>query len=472
MLDELIAGLREDDTRPALAGRCTRGELADLTHGYSVALREKGLAPGDTIGLAVRPGARSLATMLAAYRTGLRIAVLDPTAGPDVLRARLALATPRLILADAAAQAVAGRLAPLARRAHLALPALDTLAPVVTVGRRLPGGPPTLRPLSGPLPPAYDGDGDAVIVFTSGTTSRPRAVVHTRRSLSAGMTAVRDLVRPLPGVPVLGGTFFVLLPSLASGAPVALPARRGLGRQIRALEPQATYLTPPHLRAALADGVRFTGRVYSGSAPVSAALLASVRAAGAREAWGVYALTEVFPAAAVESAEKAAFTGEGDLVGAPLPGVTASVDAGGQLLLSGATAAGRYLGEQPFTQVATGDRGRVDDGRIVLGGRLKDMILRRAENIYPGLYEPSLHIPGVELALLVGVPTGDGDERVVAVIQPAAGASEAGLRVALRDPLARMGAARPDAVVFARIPLAGRSRKPDRRATAQLAANA
>jgi len=322
------------------------------------------------------------------------------------------------------------------------------------------------------MPAGFEGDGDAVIVFTSGTTSRPRAVVHTRRSLSAGMIAVRDLVRPKPGVPVLGGTFFVLLPSLASGAPVALPARRGLARQMRSLSPQATYLTPPQLRSALAGGVRFTGRVYSGSAPVSAGLLTAVRAAGASEAWGVYALTEVFPAAAVESAAKAAWTGDGDLAGALLPGVTATTDAEGQVLLAGPTAADRYLGEEPFDRVATGDLGRVDGGRVVLGGRLKDMILRGAENIYPGLYEPALHVPGVELALLVGVPAADGDERVVAVVQPAAGTTDQQVREALRGPLSRMGAARPDALLLARIPLSGRSRKPDRAATARLAANA
>ncbi|GAA2649670.1 class I adenylate-forming enzyme family protein [Paractinoplanes durhamensis] len=472
MLTDLIGSLREGDDRQALAGRVTRGELATLTHGYAVALREQGLSAGDTIGLAVRPGARSLATMLAAYHLGLRIAVLDPTAGPDVLKARLALAAPRLILADATAQAVAGRLAPLARRAHLALPELGALAPVRTIGRRLPGAPPPLRPLAGPPPAGFDGDGDAVIVFTSGTTSRPRAVVHTRRSLSAGMTAVHDLVRPVPDVPVLGGTFFVLLPSLAGGAAVALPARWNLGRQIRSLRPQAIYLTPPQLRAALAARVRFTGRVYSGSAPVSAALLRAVRAAGAAEAWGVYALTEVFPAAAIESTDKSAWTGDGDLVGSLLPGVTAVVGDGAELLLSGPTAADRYLGEEPFTQVATGDLGRIADGRVILGGRLKDMILRGAENIYPGLYEPSLHVPGVELALLVGVPAGDGDERVVAVIQPATGGTESAIRSALRDPLSRMGTARPDAIMFARIPLSGRSRKPDRAATSRLAAAA
>ncbi|BCJ55564.1 fatty-acyl-CoA synthase [Actinoplanes sp. NBRC 14428] len=483
MLGDLIAGLREDDPRPAVLGarrggrtvaRATRGDLHRLTTGYAAALHARGLAAGATVGVAVRPGPRSLAVLLAAYHLGLRVAVLDPTAGPDVLLARLALARPELVLADAAAQAVAGWAAPLARRAHLALPDLAALAPAVTIGRRLPGSAPALVPAPGPRPRGFDGDGDAVVVFTSGTTSRPRAVVHTRASLTAGMRTVHDLVRPEPGRPVLGGTFFVLVPSLAGGAPVALPAGRpaALVRQAAGLAPQATYLTPPQLRAALAAGIRFTGRVYSGSAPVSAELLSRVRRAGADEAWGVYALTEVFPAAAVEATAKAAHAGGGDLAGDLLPGVRARTDEGGQLLLAGPNAADRYLGEEPHEWIATGDVGRVEGGRVVLGGRCKDMILRGAENIYPGLYEPALHVPGVELAVIVGVPAGDGDERVVAVVQPVAGASPDAVRAALRAPLARMGAARPDAVMLADVPLAGRSRKPDRAAAARLAAAA
>ncbi|MFI7599565.1 class I adenylate-forming enzyme family protein [Actinoplanes sp. NPDC049681] len=481
MLGDLIASLRDDDPRAAVLGsrrggrtvvRATRGDLHRLVTGYAAALHARGLVAGDTVGVAVRPGPRSLAVLLAAYHLGLRVAVLDPTAGPDVLLARLTLAQPRLVLADAAAQAVAGWAAPLARRAHLALPDLAALAPAVTIGRRLPGSAPALPPAPGPRPRGHDGDGDAVVVFTSGTTSKPRAVVHTRASVTAGMRLVHDLVRPAPERPVLGGTFFVLVPSLSGGAPVALPAGRParLVRQAARLAPQATYLTPPQLRAALAAGIRFTGRVYSGSAPVSAELLARVRRAGADEAWGVYALTEVFPAAAVEATAKARHEGDGDLAGELLPGVRARTDAHGQLLLAGPNAAHRYLGEEPREWIATGDIGRVRDGRVVLGGRCKDMILRGAENIYPGLYEPALHVPGVELAVLVGVPAGDGDERVVAVVQPAAGVSAEAVRAALRAPLDRMGAARPDSVVLADVPLAGRSRKPDRAAAARLAA--
>ncbi|MGV9879691.1 class I adenylate-forming enzyme family protein [Streptomyces sp. NPDC003006] len=482
MLDTLTHALRRHPDRPAVLGttrtgavrvKATYGDLAALTDRYTTALHARGVARGGTVGVAVRPGPRALAVMLAAHRLGVRAAVLDPGAGPDVLRARLALARPDIVLADATAQAVAGWARPLARRARLALPDLAELGPVATLGPRLPGCAPALDAdvRAVPLPRPVDGDGDAVILFTSGTTSRPRAVVHSRSSLAAGMATVAELVRPQAGRPVLGGTFFVLLPSLASGAPVALPARSTpvLRRQLRRLAPQATYLTPPQLRRLLAEDARFCGRVWAGSAPASAELLTRVKRAGAEEAWGVYALTEMFPAAAVEQADKAAFTGDGDLAGAPLPGVSAKTDASGELLLSGPAARHRYLGEDPDPWVATGDRARLDGGRIVLEGRRKDMILRHAENIYPGLYEPALHIPGVELALLVGVPSGD-DERLVAVVQPGPGVGRDALRSALEGPLERMGAARADAVLLADIPLSGRSLKPDRAATARLAA--
>ncbi|UUY50529.1 acyl--CoA ligase [Streptomyces yangpuensis] len=487
MLDRLDHALRTTrPERPAVLTasrtgasrvRATRGELAELADAFAAALHARGLRAGDTVGVAVRPGPRALAVLLALWRLGLRGAVLDPGAGPDVLRARLALARPALVLADAAAQAVAGWARPLARRAGLALPGLAGLGPVATVGPRLPGCAPALdlgAPRVGvPARAAVDGAADAVIVFTSGTTSRPRAVVHTRASLSAGMATVSSLFDAPGDEPVLGGTFFVLVPALTRGAPVALPAAgtRLLTRQLAGLRPCDTYLTPPRLRDALGAGARFHGRVWTGSAPAGAGLLERVRAAGAAEAWGVYALTELFPAAAVESREKSAFDAAGDLVGTPLPGVRAELDEAGQLLLAGPAARHRYLGEEPDPWVRTGDRARLDaTGRIVLEGRCKDMVLRRAENIYPGLYEPALHVPGVELAVLVGIPADDGDERLVAVVQPQRGADEPALRAALSEPVSRMGTARPDEVLLARIPLSGRSRKPDRAATAALAA--
>ncbi|WP_034272082.1 class I adenylate-forming enzyme family protein [Actinospica robiniae] len=479
MLDTLYRTLRRDPERPALLGHsrgdeprviARRGDIADLADGYAAALYSRhGLRPGDTLGVAARPGLHTLAVMLAAHRLGLRVAALNPAAGPDVMRAGTQLAAPSLIIADALVQAVAGWAAPVARRARIAMPRLDELGPaVVTVGPRRMGCAPALE-TSGCAPaPPFDVDeqSDAVIIFTSGTTAAPRAVVHSRASLAAGMRAVADLVGPNEGSIVLGGTFFVQLPALAGGATVALPALSpgGLGRQIARLKPDETYLTPPEAR----EVRHFTGRVWLGSAPVSARLLGRIRDAGATEAWGVYAMTECFPVSAVEYDEKAAFTAAGDLVGSPLPGVQAKVSETGELLLTGAGVRDRYLGEEPDPWVRTGDRAMITaDGQIVLEGRCKDMVLRNAENIYPGLYEPSLHLPDVESALLVGIPDGDGDERLVAMIQARIGADRKKLLEELEVPFARMGSARPDEVVFATVPLKGRSRKPDREKAAQ-----
>lgn len=488
IIDELDAGLRRDPGGPAVIAATrrgtpvagvTRGDLADLADGYAAALHRRGLQAGQTLGVAVRPGGRSLAILLAARKLGLRVAAIDPTAGAGVLLARLTLAAPELVLADAAAQAVAGWAKPLARRAHLELPRLAAIGPVATVGRRLPGCAPALEPGRAPGGlPDHRGDGDAVVIFTSGTTARPRAVVHTWASLDAGLRAAGGLVRPQPGRPVLGGPLFVLVPALAAGAPVALPARSGHGvaRQLDQLRPQATYLTPPVLRSALAAQARFAGQVWSGSAPVSATLLTRVKKAGAARAWGVYALSELFPAAAVEATEKSAFDGPGDLAGELVPGVAARVDASGQLLLSGPAACDRYLGEQARMWVETGDVARLETGgnrpRVVLAGRCKDMILRGTQNIYPGLYEPALHVRGVSLAVLVGAPAPDADERLGAVVELDPGADRDQVLAALRAQFGRMGAYRPDVILFAQVPLSGRSRKPDRPAAARLIAAA
>ena len=133
----------------------------------------------------------------------------------------------------------------------------------------------------------------------------------------------------------------------------------------------------------------------------------------------VYGLTEMAPVACVDMAEKLAWQGEGDLVGAPLPGSRVRIGEGGELYVGGDWLCGRYLGGEPLTEVATGDLARLDDeGRIVLLGRVKDMIIRGRYNIYPALYEGKIaEIPGVARCALIGVwDERLGDERVVLVL--------------------------------------------------------
>ena len=284
MLDELAAALRRHADRPALlaagpAGRprvlATRGDLADLADGYAAALHHRGLAAGDTLGVAVRPGARALAVLLAAHRLGLRVAVLDPSAGPDVLTARLALARPR-----------AGRgrrRRPGGRRLGAAAGPPGPAGPA-RAGRARPGAhrraaAARLRagaacPRAGRHPTRRGDDGDAVIIFTSGTTSRPRAVVHTRR-------ARRRDARASPTwsgrARRAGARRHVLRAGAGAGqrraggpaGPVAPAARP----PVRPAAP-AGQLPHPAAAAGAARAAAAAHRpVYSGSAPVSATLL-------------------------------------------------------------------------------------------------------------------------------------------------------------------------------------------------------
>lgn len=178
----------------------------------------------------------------------------------------------------------------------------------------------------------------------------------------------------------------------------------------------------------------------------------------------------------------------------------------GELVLSGPSLMAGYLsdvdaGRPPVTEHRTGDLAYRDaDGRIVLVGRNRDMIIRGTVNIYPGLFEPRLRgLPGVADAVLVGVPQPDGDEKVVLVVTaerdpahedasrrtdlpartdapgPTGGRGHAdvppvrtdtALTRAVAEQVARVldHGALPDLVVEAtHLPLAGRSRKPDRR---------
>ena len=213
-------------------------------------------------------------------------------------------------------------------------------------------------------------------------------------------------------------------------------------------------------------------QVLLGAAPVLPPLLRRARAVlPGVEFLAVYGMTEILPVAVATAEEKLAHPGPGDLVGAPLPGVRARVDDEGRLVVGGANL-GHYLGEPRRTEHTTGDLAHIDDdGAIVLHGRATDMIIRGRTNIYPGLHEPAItELPGVAQALLVGVPDAIGDDRVVLALVAAPG-TPPGLDRRVRAALPALidAAALPDEVVLVdAVPVAGRTRKPDRAALVRL----
>jgi long-chain acyl-CoA synthetase len=88
--------------------------------------------------------------------------------------------------------------------------------------------------------------------------------------------------------------------------------------------------------------------------------------------------------------------------------------------------------------LATGDLARRDpDGALFIAGRSKELIIRSGFKVYPLEVETVLNAhPAVTQSAVVGRALPDGNEEVVAFVQPAAG------RVAALDTLAEWAAAR------------------------------
>ncbi|WP_182111586.1 class I adenylate-forming enzyme family protein [Actinotalea sp. JY-7876] len=523
LVHEVLVQCDRHPARVALrAGRVelTYGELGRRVRATAAALRAGGLRDADRVLFSVRPRTEGLVLALGVVAAGGSLVLVDPGSTPELFAARVAAAAPTWAATESLLYALSRPgLAGLARRRGILLPDYARL-PVrhVHAGLRLPGVPRGSRRAralargTAAVEVASRPDLEALVVFTSGTTAAPRAVVHTRGSLGAGTALLRQVCAVAPGDVVRTDQMLLGLPALVSGGTWSLPARApaddvvgfaaGLG------DAAVAFLVPADVTALL-DAV-VAGRVPArgprtglvGGAPVTAALLERAARVLPGTRWvGVYGMTEILPVAVVDGAEKvadAAVTGAGDLVGRPLAGVTARLepvgpdapDGVGELVLGGSSLMRGYLdgdGTEAVAEHRTGDLARWDDaGRLVLVGRTRDMLIRGTTNIYPGLYEPRLaRLPGVGAAFLVGVPrASDGDEQVVLVVVPqGAPPSDGGppalgpgddafvAEVRRRLPEVLDHGAMPDHVLVAdRVPVSGRSRKPDRAALAAAAA--
>ena len=464
----------------------TYRELMRRVEATADALHREGLRAGDRVLFSVRPRPEGIVLALAVVRLGGVIVFVDPGSTPELFGARVTAADPRWAMTEALLYAVSrGPLRHVARSRGLLLPDYASL-PLrhVRSGRWLPGVPGrslSARSLAtgrhggghrrfvAGAPPVTDLplDAEALVVFTSGTTSDPKAVVHSVGSLGSGCALLAGAFALEPGGVVHTDQMLLGIPALLAGGTWSIPpgppgqdvvtfARHVAGEA-------GTYLVPADLTLLL-DAVE-SGRAPArgpqvalvGGAPVTRPLLDRARRLLPGTRWiGVYGTTEILPIAVVEADDKLAHAGDGDLVGHPLPGIEAVVDTSavepdeglgqgstagrgstaapdapataphplvGELVLRGPSLMKGYLshldgGQPPVTEHRTGDLAYLDEeGRIVLVGRTRDMIIRGTVNIYPGLFEPRLAaLPGVGEASLVGVLQDDGDEKVVLVV--------------------------------------------------------
>lgn len=313
------------------------------------------------------------------------------------------------------------------------------------------------EPLGVPLPADPVRETDlALLVYTSGSTGRPKGVMLTHANLSAMAECTVDalgltgddhclLVLPLFHVNAICVSF---LAPLLAGARLTILERfrpEPFLQAVGTLRP--TYFSavptiyahlvalPAHVRADTSS-LRFA---ICGAAPAPATLLDAVRERLGCEVLEGYGLTE---ATCATTSNPLAGPRKPGTVGPALPGQCVAVmDPGGKLLpagergeivVQGPMVMKGYLGRPEETArtlvggwLHTGDVGILDeDGYLTIVDRIKDMIIRGGENLYPKEIETVLHAcEPVAQAAVVGAPHAVYGEVPVAYLAPVAGAT-------------------------------------------------
>jgi acyl-CoA synthetase (AMP-forming)/AMP-acid ligase II len=322
--------------------------------------------------------------------------------------------------------------------------------------------------------PAVDEDDPAVLLFTSGTTGRPKAVTVPHRSVAgfaqlaemleasgraeAGLAVPADgMLPPSDDVILVTAPLFhvsmvhaaILIGAARGACMVLLPGRFDPERVLAAIERERVTSWPalgsaapriaqsPALGSYDTSSVRYLG---VGGAPVSPAVQRGLRAAfpSARGLGMGYSSTESGATVArISGAEYAANpTATGrftpttrvelrDEEGKPVPdGEYGEVHVRSPYLMLGywndPEASAAVL--KPDGWLAMGDIGRVADGLLYLNSRARDLILVSAENVSPTEVEFVLEdSPDVGEAAVFAVDDAVTGDAVCAVIVPAPG---------------------------------------------------
>jgi acyl-CoA synthetase (AMP-forming)/AMP-acid ligase II len=473
----LYEAARRYPGRPAVSdegGGWTYGELAGHSNAAAHWWTLRGVRPGDRVLLRLTGGRDFAALLYGALRVGAVVVPVNPATGPFHLDWILRDAEPALMVTDG-----------------------PTAAPVPTAG-------PTQWRSAGPAPPPATGPaaGDlALLMYTSGSTALPRAVMcpHERVCFAAAAIADRlgytddDVV--LCRIPIsfdyglyqlflcaLGGAALVLRPDLPEAA---------ILRQVRETGATVVPLVPTLTEIALRLAGRDRGPTRVRLLTNTGASLTGGHAAGLRAAFpaasvvAMYGMTECKRITIAEPGEHLRHPGT---VGRPLSGTgVAVVDPAGRPLPAGEVGEIHVRGPHVMAgywrstdatgerfdgpasaarRLRTGDYGYLDKaGRLYFVGRRDDIFKRRGVRISTHELEAViLDVTGVEAAAVLA-PDADG-ELVVVVAGP----------VRPTDVLAAVGARldparRPDrCVVVERLPTTLNG-KLDRQAARRLCGN-
>ncbi|MFE9577631.1 amino acid adenylation domain-containing protein [Nocardia sp. NPDC006044] len=409
-------------------GTLTYAELADLVIDFAECLRCNGVRAGDVVGIQLPRGRAAVVAILGTLWARAAYVPLDP-------------AYP------------AARLAAMIEDARPA--ALVTADGVVA--------------MAGGVPRA----GAAYVIFTSGTTGRPKGVLVSRRALAGFCAAAVDRYGLDADDRVLqfaslsfDASVEELFPALSCGAAVTLRDEDMISRPDLFLDRCAalgvTVLDLPtaywhELVAALDRGeatmpatVRLTIIGGEAARPHAVRRWQAVVGGGTR-LLNTYGPTETTVVATV--ADLTYWAGDAVPIGTPLAGVTCRVvDAEGdpasigELLIGGRMVADGYLNRPELTaarfqpgpdgtEYRTGDRVRWHDGQLEYLGRLDDQVKIRGFRVEPGDIEVALRaVPGISDAV-VAVTERAGSPVLIGHVVTDAGTDLEAVRVALRATL-------------------------------------
>ena len=393
----------------------TARELDELARSCSAAVAEHGLEPGDIVALTAGSAPAFLAAFLAVRRAGCAALLLDGSS-PAAERDRVARAMgARGILGSPSAWPERGG------AFHFAGTGLE------------PGERRRVEP------------DVAVIKLTSGSTGRPRGILTPSEALVADDAALASTMglradeRILASVPLSHsyGMSSIVMPALMRGSIVVVPTDRSpISPMLTAERQSVTFL--PTVPARLGGLVRLSSPpplpesmrlVISAGAPLPPETAARFRATFGRPVHVFYGSSECGGICY----DREGTAGELGSVGTPVDGARVMLngngngDGGGGTVSIESAAVGRSYYPEPTERLFDGcfhshDLGRWEDGRLVLTGRVDDLVNVRGKNVNPREVEEVLsQHEGVDEAAVLGAPTGGGGEILRAVIACAPG---------------------------------------------------